>query len=224
MGLLPSDLCTVRAWAESQSQCPLHCCWGTNRSKSSPTCPAHLPAHDLFSADGLAPPPRCSVSDLTWNSVSNDTHRCVCVTLPLQADPLFPTPFSRRLSHTDHIALRPGHDLDHWYCFMSTEARLLIRDGKRVREWRLNRGYLLKKTGETVDRRQNNAGSVKAVSPRHCAVATSAALRNCCFNCRAGQSHKDNWCPLHCCWGTTRSERSPTFSAAPPPCSWSLLG
>ena len=32
--------------------------------------------------------------------------------------------------------------------------------------------------------------SVKAVSPRHC-PATSA-LRSCCFNCRAGQSHKDN--------------------------------
>ena len=47
-----------------------------------------------------------------------------------------------------------------------------------------------KKTGETVDRPQNN-GNVKAVSPRHC-PATSA-LRNCCFNCRAyGQSHKDN--------------------------------
>ena len=46
-----------------------------------------------------------------------------------------------------------------------------------------------KKTGETVDRRQNN-GSVKAVSPRHC-PATSA-LRNCCFNCRARQIHKDN--------------------------------
>ena len=49
--------------------------------------------------------------------------------------------------------------------------------------------YRPKKTGETVDHRQNN-GSVKAVSPRHC-VAT-CALRNCCFNCRAGQSHKDN--------------------------------
>ena len=42
---------------------------------------------------------------------------------------------------------------------------------------------------ETVDRRQNN-GNVKAVCPRHCA-ATSAP-RNCCFNCRGGQSHKDN--------------------------------
>ena len=40
-----------------------------------------------------------------------------------------------------------------------------------------------------MDRRQNN-GSVKAVSPRHCAA--TSALRNCCFNCRAGQSHKDN--------------------------------
>ena len=47
-----------------------------------------------------------------------------------------------------------------------------------------------KKTGETVDRRQNN-GSVKAVSPRHCAA--TSALRNCCFNCRVGQSHKDSF-------------------------------
>ena len=38
-----------------------------------------------------------------------------------------------------------------------------------------------------MDRLQNN-GSVKAVSPRHCA-ATSAP-RNCRFNCGAGQSHK----------------------------------
>ena len=40
-----------------------------------------------------------------------------------------------------------------------------------------------RKTEEAVDRRQNN-GSVKAVSPRHCA-ATSAPR---CFNCCAGQS------------------------------------
>ena len=42
-----------------------------------------------------------------------------------------------------------------------------------------------RKTEEAVDRHQNN-GSVKAVSPRGC-VATSV-LRNCCFNCCAGQS------------------------------------
>ena len=36
---------------------------------------------------------------------------------------------------------------------------------------------------------QNN-GSVKAASPRHCPA--TCALRNCCFSCCAGQSHKDN--------------------------------
>ena len=62
---------------------------------------------------------------------------------------------------------------------------------------------------ETVDRRQNN-GSVKAVSPRHCPAIS--ALRNCCFNCRAwAESHGQ--CPLHCCCGTTQSERNPTFAA-----------
>ena len=35
--------------------------------------------------------------------------------------------------------------------------------------------------------------SVKAVFPRHCPV--TSALHNCCFNCRAGQSHRDN---VHC--------------------------
>ena len=74
-------------------------------------------------------------------------------------------------------------------CFTYTEARWPIRDGDRVgRDDRVkarprNRP---KKTGETVDRRQNN-GIVKAVSPRHCPA--TCALRNCCFNCCAGQSH-----------------------------------
>ena len=60
--------------------------------------------------------------------------------------------------------------------FTSTEARWLIRDGdgegggeERTKEWRLDRGYRPKQTGETVDRRQNNG----------------SALRNCCFNRRA---------------------------------------
>ena len=46
-----------------------------------------------------------------------------------------------------------------------------------------------RKTEEAVDRRQND-GSVKAVSPRHCAA--TSVLRNCCFGCCAGQGHKDN--------------------------------
>ena len=81
--------------------------------------------------------------------------------------------------------------------------------GGGTKESRHDRGYRPKKTGETVDRRQNN-GSVKAVSPRHC-PATSAP-RNCCFNCRAW-AESQGQCPLHRCWGTTRSERSSTFAA-----------
>ena len=54
---------------------------------------------------------------------------------------------------------------------------------------RLDRGNRPKKSGETVDRRQNN-GSVKAVSLRHCPA--TCAPRNCSFNCCAGQNHRDN--------------------------------
>ena len=60
-----------------------------------------------------------------------------------------------------------------------------------------------------MDRRQNNGG-VKAVSSGH--YPATCALRNCCFNCCVwAESQKQ--CPLHCCWRTTRSERSPTFAA-----------
>ena len=62
-----------------------------------------------------------------------------------------------------------------------------------------------------MDRRQNNGG-VKALSPRHCPA--TCALRNCSFNCCAGQSLRQ--CPLHRCWRTTwttRSKRRPTCSA-----------
>ena len=75
-------------------------------------------------------------------------------------------------------------------CLTSTEVRWPIRDGDRVgrgrESERLDRRNCPKKTGETVDRCQNN-GSVKAVSPRHCPA--TCALCNCSFNCCAGQSH-----------------------------------
>ena len=48
---------------------------------------------------------------------------------------------------------------------------------------------LCRGVGWGVEGKQNN-GSVKPVSPRHCPA--TGALRNCCFNCCAGQSHKDN--------------------------------
>ena len=88
---------------------------------------------------------------------------------------------------------------------------------------RLDRGNRPKKTGETVDRRQNN-GSVKAVSPRHCPA--TCALRNCSFNCCAGQSHKDN---VRCTavmnnLDNSKQNTSNLLSPASPPYSWSLLG
>ena len=52
---------------------------------------------------------------------------------------------------------------------------------------------------------------IKAVSPRHCA-ATSAP-RSCCFTEQPCWAESQGQCPLHCCWGTTRSERSLTFTA-----------
>ena len=52
-----------------------------------------------------------------------------------------------------------------------------------------------RKTVEAVDSRQSN-GSVKAVSPRHCAV--TSVLRNCCFNCCA-RAESQGLCPLHRC-------------------------
>ena len=50
------------------------------------------------------------------------------------------------------------------FCFTSTEARWLIRDGDR---WGRGRKEKEKKTGETMDRRQNNV---------HCAIAVSTAV------------------------------------------------
>ena len=90
--------------------------------------------------------------------------------------------------------------------------------GEEEEQWRLDRGYRLKKTGETVDHRQNN-GSVKAVSPRHCAA--TSALRNCCFYCRAGQSHKDN---VHCTAAEEQLKAKEVQLSQPSSTSWSLLG
>ena len=64
---------------------------------------------------------------------------------------------------------------------------MLIRDGDMGGQG--GERVKVRKTEEAVDRRQNN-GSVKAVSPRHCAATN--VLPNCCFNCCAWQSHKDN--------------------------------
>ena len=86
-------------------------------------------------------------------------------------------------------------------------------------DW-LDRGNRPKKTGETVDRRQNN-GSVKAVSPRqrlvHCAIALSAAVLDRVTKTMSVAplltNNLDN----------SKQKTSNLLSPAPPPYSWSLL-
>ena len=66
-------------------------------------------------------------------------------------------------------------------CLPSTEARWPIRDGDGMgrgrQSERLDRGNRPKKTGETVDRRQNSRCPL-AIAQRlvHCAIAVSAAV------------------------------------------------
>ena len=105
-------------------------------------------------------------------------------------------------------------------CCTSTEAKRLIRDGGRgggggTKERRLDSRNRPKKTRETVDRRQNNR-SVKAMSPCHC-TATSA-LRNCCFNCRAGAVTRTMSVAL-LLRNNLKRKKSNFCSPAPPPCS-----
>ena len=132
--------------------------------------------------------------------------------------------------HTPTLS-RDGRDgwgdlLSYWRllscCLTSTEARWPIRDGdslERGWEWRLDRGNHPKKTGETVDRRQNN-GSVMVVSPCHCPA--TCALHNCC----AGQVTKTMSVALLLTnnLDNSKQKRSNLLSPAPPPYSWSLLG
>ena len=103
------------------------------------------------------------------------------------------------------------------FCFTSTEARWLIRVGdsgeggggtgeERVKAARPR--TTARKRPWTAARTMEVS---MAVSPRPHCPATSA-LR--CFSCRAW-AESQGQCPLHCCWATTRSERSPTFAAQP---------
>ena len=96
--------------------------------------------------------------------------------------------------YLEHFALHPQKQ----GCLLGTGT-----GGERASEWRLDRGYRPKMTRETVDHHQNN-GSVKAVSPHHCA-ATSCTMQLLfqppCWAESQGQ------CPLHCCCGMTQREK-----------------
>ena len=92
------------------------------------------------------------------------------------------------------------------FCFTFTEARWLSRDGdgRRKRDGstadtsrkRPERPWTAARTMEVL-KRCPLASAQRLV---HCAIAVSPAV--------LGQSQGQ--CPLHYCWGTTRSERSPT--------------
>ena len=113
----------------------------------------------------------------------------------------------RAKSVADASLSKPGP-----FCFTSTEARLLIRDGDRGGRGRKSEGS----TADTARKRPERpwtAARTMEVS-RRCPLAI--AQRKCtaqllfqlpCWAESQGQ------CPLHCCWRTTRSERSPTFAA-----------
>ena len=80
------------------------------------------------------------------------------------------------------------------FALPSTEARWLIREegwgwGERGERVKAGSHTVTWKTEKAVDCCQNDQ-NVMAVSLRHC-TATSV-LCNCCLNCCAGQSHKDN--------------------------------
>ena len=128
---------------------------------------------------------------------------------------------------------------ERFYCLTSTEASRPIRDGdeweKGKEEWNLQTCANPKDQGcrGPPPEQQND----KAVSVRHCAATT--APRNCCPNCYAEQSHKDNvrssavgkqlkqkksnsvaqhhLPPLDLFWATS------SWESSSPPSSWSRL-
>ena len=124
--------------------------------------------------------------------------------------------------------------LQHWllYCCFTasgTEARWPISDGPGqsgkagTTEWRLDRGNRPKKTGETVDRRQNNDGSVKAVSPRHC-PATCALPQLLLQVPVLGLKTMSAALLLMNSLDDSKQKRSNLLSPVPSPYSSSLLG
>ena len=85
--------------------------------------------------------------------------------------------------HLKNPGIGPGP-----FCFMSTEARLLIRDGDRGRGGRESEGL-------TVDTARKRPERLWTATRTMEVLSATSALRSCCFNCRAEQSHKDN---VHC--------------------------
>ena len=80
------------------------------------------------------------------------------------------------------------------YCFTSIEARLPIMDGERVGRGRESEGSTAGTARKRPERPWTAARTMEVL--RRCPLAIEQRLVHCvtaaCFNCRAGQSHKDN--------------------------------
>ena len=116
----------------------------------------------------------------------------------------------------NHTVLKFGHEIPVGpFCFTSTEARWLIKDGDRGGRGQKSEGLTTDTARKRPERPWTAARTMEvlrrcplAIAQRlvHCAIAVSTAV--------LGQLQRQ--CPLHCCWRrtwTTRSERSPTFAA-----------
>ena len=97
-------------------------------------------------------------------------------------------------------------------CFMFTEARRLIRDGDGGGRGQKNEGSTSDTAWKRPERPWTAARTMEVL--RRCPLAIAQRLvhyTTAVSTAVFGQSQRQ--CPLHCCWRTTRSERSPTFIA-----------
>ena len=110
------------------------------------------------------------------------------------------------------------------FCFTSTEARWLIRDGDSGGvgggRWRKSDGS----TADTVRKRPERPWTAARTMEvlRRCPLAIAQRLVQCAIAVSAtvlGQSHKDNVLT-----NSSKRRKSNFRSPAPPPYSWSLLG
>ena len=118
---------------------------------------------------------RATVVTRGWNGYRNKSqHRKSTLEkkiLPPFQQGFEPATFQSRVRRSNHWAIpAPWRMYFWWSLYTYAPERVKARPRAPTR-----------KTEEAENRRQNN-GSVKAVSPRHCAA--TSVLRNCCFNCR----------------------------------------
>ena len=107
-----------------------------------------------------------------------------------------------------------------------TRVRVLDREGSRV----------FATTSSSTDSLVSDLADLPVSVTHFCHLRGHTPFcKMCCIITGLALAESQGQCPLHCCWGTTWSERSPTFAAqlhlpahylfwAPPPSSWSQVG